>query len=135
MTIHELKNQRQQKQSEIFQKYGVFFAFSDQQFEENKTPLEEGDKYARLFGGGFCPKSKVDAMLKDLQDLSAWFQDQINTAGLRDAHILYELNNHEAFYTGEIEDTMDALGKAYTMEEVLKVYKDNRESAYKAMGW
>jgi hypothetical protein len=129
--IHELKQMVDEKQSAIFKKYGVFFAFSDEQFEKNKTPLEDGDKYVRLFGGGFCPKSKAKEMIQALEDAHKWYQEQINSGKLREEHILYELNNHEAFYTGEIGDTLEALGDDYTAEEVFEVFKANRNAAYK----
>lgn len=38
--------------------------------------------------------------------------------------IAYELRNHEAHYTGDISDTMEALGKGFTAKEVRKVYNE-----------
>ena len=37
--------------------------------------------------------------------------------------ILYELDNHEAFYTGEIDDVVDLFKGVYTREDIRKVYK------------
>ena len=38
-----------------------------------------------------------------------------------------ELANHEAYYTGDISDTMEALGKDYTEAEVLEVHRAERK--------
>ena len=40
--IHKLKQMVDEKQSDIFKKYGVFFAFSDEQFEKIKPRLKRG---------------------------------------------------------------------------------------------
>jgi hypothetical protein len=37
-------------------------------------------------------------------------------------HILYELLNHEAFFTMDIEDSLNSLKKHYTPEQVQEVF-------------
>lgn len=113
---------RQSKHSEAMRSYGVFWAFSNQQFEENKTHLAEGDKYVSIGMGGYMPKSQVLGYQKALEEIATWFQTHVDALNLREAYILYELHNHEAFYVGEIEDTLAALGPNYTMQEVKDVY-------------
>lgn len=122
MKIWEIKKERERRQSSILTKHGVFFAFSEKQFEENKTPLEEGDKYVSMGMGGYMPKSKVDAYLSDMEENDKWFKDQVKSNKQRRAHIAYELSNHECFYTGDINSALSALGECYTKEEVYKVY-------------
>ena len=123
-TIYSLKQQREQLMSALFVQCGVFFAFSNNQFEENKTPLEEGEKYVSLLAGGYCPKSKAESFVKGMEQIGQWFKDQIAEHGLRKQLISYELGNHEAWYVYDIEDTMYALGEGFTQEEVWEVFNE-----------
>ena len=123
-TIYSLKQQREQLMSALFVQCGVFFAFSNNQFEESKTPLEEGEKYVSLLAGGYCPKSKAESFVKGMEQIGQWFKDQIAEHGLRKQLISYELGNHEAWYVYDIEDTMYALGEGFTQEEVWEVFNE-----------
>lgn len=123
--ILEIKKERENRQSENFKKNGVFFAFSDKQFEENKTALKEGDKYVSLGAGGYIPKSNVENFLHETEMITKWFNSEVNkTKQTRIKHIEYELYNHEAFYTHDITSTLYALGNDYTEKEVIKVFKN-----------
>lgn len=121
--IYELKELRQQKTSAAITACGMFFAFSDKQWEENKTPLEEGDKYVSLGMGAYMPKSQVEKWKQMTREIDDWFKAEISSPEMRTAHISYELSNHEAWYTGEIEDTLSALGEGYTYDEVYAVFR------------
>lgn len=124
MTIDDLKIQEREAYDKLFADCGVFFAFSDEQFLENKTPLTEGEKYTSIGHGGYMPKSKVNAYIQGSKDIRKGFASKIKESKeLRYAHIRYELANHEAQYTGELDDTMEALGPEYTREEVYVEYK------------
>ncbi len=127
LTIHEIKAEREKRISAILTKNGVFFAFSNEQFEKNKTPLEEGDKYVNIGMGGYLPKSKADSYLKDMADDDQWFKDQVKANDQRMAHIAYELANHECYYTGDIDSAVSALGDDYTFDEVHEVYIQERQ--------
>lgn len=122
MTVADIKMQQQRRLSNLMTACGVFFAYSDKQFEDNKTPLEDGDKYTRIPAGGFVPQSKGKALLEGMEEIGKWFDETIEANGQREAHILYELENHEAFYTGSLSATLDELGEGYTMKEVKAVY-------------
>jgi hypothetical protein len=124
LNIHTLKTQKKQLMSALFVKCGVFFAFSDKQFEENKTPLSEGDKYVHFLAGGYCSKSKSEEFVKGMERIGQWFKDQINEHGLRKALIAYELGNHEAWYTYDIEQTQDCLGSDFTHDEIMEVFNE-----------
>ena len=106
----------------------MFFAFSNEQFAENKCELKEGDKYTAYGSGAYLPNSELTAFKKDMQELDQWFKDEIKNNDLRKQLILDELNNHECFYTGEIEDCLDALGDEYTFDEVYQIYLYNLEN-------
>lgn len=53
-----LKEEKQKRINQAVAESKMFFAFSDEQFEENKTPLKEGEKYARIGAGGFMPRGQ-----------------------------------------------------------------------------
>jgi hypothetical protein len=127
MTLGQIKKQQEEKLSQLFKDNGVFFAFSDEQFAENKTPLEPGDTYSSFYAGGYLPKKNFKQAEKGLNDIMNWKEQAIQDNGLREQHICYELSNHEAFYTYEIEDTLDALGGDYTREEVWEVFNKNKD--------
>jgi len=120
----EIKKQSEKKRTVLFKEVGLFFAFSDEQFGKNKTLLIEGDKYVSIGAGGYLPKSKVDEFIKGSKAITKWEKDEIKNQKLAREQIAYELANHEAYYTGELEDTYDALGGVYSMEEIQKVYRE-----------
>jgi len=125
MNLHEIKKQREDKQTVLFNECGLFWAFSDQQFAENKTPLQEGEKYVSIGMGGYLPKGKVDAFSAGMKEINAWYKKEVaDNKDLRRKEIIYELGNHEAWYTGDIEDTLAALGSDYTAKEVWKVFNE-----------
>lgn len=125
-TIPEIKKEQEDKMSELFKLTGVFFAFSSKQYEENKTPLEDGEYYVSMGGGGYLPKSKQKTFFDGLYDLDKWYKAEIKVNKARKEHILYELNNHEAYYTGCIQSTLECLGEDYTEAEVLAVFRNKK---------
>lgn len=125
-TIPQIKKEQEDKMSELFKQCGVFFAFSNSQFTENKTPLTEGDKYVSIGGGGYCPKSKAESLYEGFDVNDKWYKAEIKANKARKAHILYELDNHEAYYTGDIQSTIDCLGEDYSREEVLSVFRNRK---------
>lgn len=131
LTLTELKQKKEAKLDALIKKYGMFFAFSNAQFEENKTPLVEGDEYVS-FCGGYMPKSNAKAWLKESSAIINEFETAVlNNPVLKKEHILYELENHEAFYVGDIENTLDFLGEGYTEEEVWAVFHErNKQTIY-----
>jgi len=122
MNLHEIKQQKEDKVSTLIKESGMFFAFSNQQFEENKTPKAEGEKYVHLFAGAYLPKSKLNVYLDGMDAINKWFKEAIKDSKLRREHIIYELSNHEAWYSGDVEDTLNALGPDYTYGEVKTIF-------------
>lgn len=124
MTIQQLKQQKEDKVSELLKNCLVFFAFSNEQFDKNKTPLQEGEKYVSIGAGGYMPKGKLKAFNDGMDEINAWYKNQVKARKLRKKHIVYELYNHEAFYTCDITDTLRSLGEDFTEAEVLAVYRE-----------
>lgn len=124
--LHEIKAEKENKVSELLKFCSVFFAFSNEQFHANKTPLAEGEKYVSIGAGGYMPKGKAQDFKKGLDDIDTWFKSEVKSQKLRRANIIYELGNYECWYTGEIEDAVNALGEDYTLEEIQEVYRTER---------
>jgi len=122
----EVKAEKEKRFDAIIKASSMFFAFSDQQFEEgeNNCPLEPGDKYVSTYAGGILPSSKVDQWNRNNDDLNFWFSKTIEENNLKEQHILYELDNHEAFYTYSIDDTKRVL--PYTDDEIWAVFNKNK---------
>lgn len=130
-TLSQIKREREESMNELFKDCGVFWAFSNEQFNENKTPLKEGEKYTSMGAGGYLPKINVDRLLKGSEEIEKIFKAEISERkSLRRDHIVYELGNHESYYTGSIEDALEALGDDYTKAEVAKVYHEERVKFY-----
>lgn len=128
MNLHQIKKERENKQTELFNQCGLFWAFSDQQFAKNKTPLQEGEKYVSIGAGGYLPKGKVDDFSAGMKEINKWYKKEVaDKKELRRNEIVYELGNYEAWYTHDIEDTMNALGSGYTAKEVWKVFHEELE--------
>ena len=108
-------------QTAVLEKYGVFFAFSDQQFAENK---KEGIKYVHVAAGMIVQKDNVEAVLKALKKVT---KDGIALDIKENGHeaiIKRELNNYECHYTNDIDIVVKVL-KSYgiTYDQVLNVFR------------
>lgn len=114
-----------EKQQEEFNNLPLGFAFSNKQFDEmmkgwGLDPDKDLDKIYRIPGGGFVQK-KDHALLHETMDRH---QKEMKEAIAADSDgtgfiyemFLYEMDNHEYGYTGDLEDTLDALGM--TLEEI-----------------
>lgn len=111
----------QQEQTKLFDRLGVFFAFSKQQFDKAKV---DGVEYVTVMQMGDCvPKQHVKEFITELKRIGKEGRERELAEKGIDAIIEAELANHEAFYTGEIDDTMDALeGYNVTAEQVWAVF-------------
>jgi hypothetical protein len=123
MQLCDLKKQKEDKVDALIRECLMFFAFSDEQFVKNKTPLQEGEIYVSLGAGAYMPKGKVKAYLNGMKEIKAWYKKAVNESKLRRENIVHAIRNHEADYTGEIDDVMVELGDDYSPEEVRAVLK------------
>lgn len=65
--------------------------------------------------------------------INKWYKEETSTSKkMRRTLIAYELANHEAYYTGDISDTMLALGSGYTKKEVWKVWHEENKKNQEA---
>jgi hypothetical protein len=101
------------------------FAFSNKQFEEMMNEwgltVDDTDKIYKLgISGGFYRKEDSKLIKDTLARHEKEFQDEIaadpdGTNFIYDMFV-YELGNHEYSYTGDIDETLDALG--FTIEDI-----------------
>lgn len=126
-TSAKVKAEYQRRYDVAMEEAGLFWAFSNEQFEKNKTPKRDDEKYVSIGAGGYMPRHKWDQFKIDTEAADAWKKAATKKLNpeQREADILYELNNYECFYTGEMEPAMDALKDWYTYEEVQAVFKKN----------
>ena len=116
-----LTNYIEEGQTKIFEKYGVFFAFSNKQYNEKAKP--ELEPYVHVGHGMIVPKPHVKDVLKALDDVHEAGIKQDLQENTKEGVIKRELGNHECYYTGDIEPAVDCLSSyGITAEEVQKVF-------------
>lgn len=115
-----IKEYTDEKLTELFNNTGSFFAFSTEQFNEQK---KEGIKYISCGAGLICPKDNIEEFKTRYKKLNkdAIKQDLIDNG--KENIIIRELYNYECFYIGEISDAVKALKKYGIKEnEIQEVY-------------
>tara|TARA_R100000005_G_C4966105_1_gene180861 strand:+ start:312 stop:692 length:381 start_codon:yes stop_codon:yes gene_type:complete len=119
-----LSEYMEERQTQLFNETNSFFAFSMEQFNEQK---KEGITYVNLGHGMICDKRHVKALLDGLDTI---YKDSIALdlkENGKENVTKRELSNHECYYTGDISpDCVDAL-KDYGINEeyIRQVYYNN----------
>ena len=113
------------KQQEEFNKLPLGFAFSNEQFAEmmkgwGLDPDKDTYKIYRIPGGGFVQKKDHtllhETMDRHQKEIEEAIEADVDGTGFVYEMFLYEMDNHEYGYTGDLEDTLEALGM--TIEEI-----------------
>jgi len=119
-----LSDYMEQPQTKLFEETGTFFAFSNEQFDEQ---AKKGVKYVGMGGGMVTPEEHVKDVINRMYDIyKTCIEIDIKENGI-DKIILRELQNHECFYTGDITDCIEKL-KDYpsiTETKILTIYRKN----------
>lgn len=138
MKYQEIKNQSQEKYNNLLTECRVFWAFSNEQYEEGKIKIgfrveNPEEKLCRINGGGLIPSQNVDKMIKGMEEINKWEKAEIKKIkDGKEEHIRHELYNYECFYTGDISDACKVL--PYPKKDVLKVYLKERPRALEIHG-
>lgn len=118
------------QQTELFNRYGVFFAFSNEQLKEGLDKLKqdgillEGEKLTRLPYGMFAPSKHAETILKELEQIHKdGLANDLKENG-KEGVIIRELYNHECFYTGDYSQAYENALQSYgiTLDEVRQAY-------------
>lgn len=133
--FYTLKNEYDKKYNEEFNKTGVFWAFTDAQFDENKTHKNAPDsEYLNVGLGGYIHKSNKEKLNNFNNIIAPKLKKEFaNSIDINDL-IDYELVNHECYYTYDYSEVIRLVqyyfeiksGKA--LEMVKKRFYDNLES-------
>jgi hypothetical protein len=111
------------KQTALFNRTGTIFAFSQKQFEEGR---KDNVKYVNLGQGMLTEKPFVEEVINGLDKIYKDAIKQDLKENGKDKIILRELENHEAFYVGDIEDTIHKLEDyPITKNQIKKIYQKN----------
>jgi hypothetical protein len=125
METNKYEKMRAKHQKEV-NEFPFMFAFSDKQFKEGMEALglkeTDTDKIYSIGGGGYIRKTddkKMKAMF-DNHNKELWelIHSDKTGEGFIANMFKYELENHEYGYTGEIKETLEALGMS--MEDIDK---------------
>ena len=117
-----LQDYMNEKQTKALEKAGAFFAFSNAQFDEEK---KDGVKYANCGGGMIAESDKVDVLLEELNTIyKDSIKEDIEENGL-ESIVKRELNNHEAYYTQDLESTCKSLADYPVTKEIIsKIFRN-----------
>tara|TARA_R110002012_G_scaffold318071_1_gene535585 strand:+ start:40 stop:426 length:387 start_codon:yes stop_codon:yes gene_type:complete len=118
-----LSDYMEEKQTALFNKTGTIFAFSDKQFEEQKV---KGKQYSRLSQGMVTEKGNEIEVIEGLDKIYRDSIKQDMKENGKDKVILRELLNHEAFYVGNIEETIHKLEDyPITEDDISQIFQNN----------
>tara|TARA_A100000171_G_C2111562_1_gene135326 strand:+ start:283 stop:684 length:402 start_codon:yes stop_codon:yes gene_type:complete len=117
----------EKKQSDLFKKNKVFFAFGNKQFKDGMKEhnIPKDTKMTNMGQGMVCPSDNVKEVIEQLDII---YKESIKKDMKQGKNkvILRELQNHECFYVGDITDCVSKLEDyPITKEEIVKVYQEN----------
>ena len=117
----------EQKQTELFNELGVFFAFNDQQFKEGyeNAKIEKPVRYVGVGHGMYCPKPNIDALIEGMKDIREnWKKDRKEKESVKLIFVgidswnrpVFKAKNERAYF-GSVNELFS---EEATEEEVLK---------------
>ena len=119
-----LSDYMEEKQTALFEKTRTIFAFSQKQFEEQR---KNNVTYVNLGQGMLTEKPNVEEVINELDKIyKDCIKQDIEENG-KEKIILRELENHEAFYVSNTEDTERKLEdyECISKEDIKRVYLEN----------
>lgn len=111
----DLKDEYDKKYDEELKRTGIFWAFSNKQFDDNKPYKNAPDKeYFAIGGGGYAHQSDKEKVKKFFNEIAPKLKSEfIGKVKIEDM-IEYELINHECFYTGDYIEVVDIISSYYS---------------------
>ena len=109
-------------QSQVFDKNGAFFAFSNKQFDEAK---KEDIKYMSLGGGLIVPEINAETLVKELDSIcNKKIKFELANNSIKDL-IWYELANHECQISCDYGSVVSLLAPYGITEDMIKAEYDD----------
>ena len=121
-----LNDYTEQATTKLFNDNGAFFAFGDKQLAEQR---KKGVEYTSVGFGLIVPKENAKTIIDGLDNITKQgIKDDIAENGI-DNIIKRELSNHEAYYTGDLYNTSQAL-QSYNIpnEKITEVYNQEKNN-------
>lgn len=107
----------QQKEYESFTKDKLFFAFTEEQFNEGMKRFglapDDIDKVYQIGFGGYILRAQAKAHNELVKRLNIEKKEHMKDFNFLKSAFRYELANHEFCITYELDDTLDALLLTY----------------------
>lgn len=125
MTYQEIKKKNADAINAIMEQQKVFWAFSQKQLDEGKAKIgiTENSQLTSIGMGGFVPKANADELFKLIETENARYKKELKEAKeAKEQAILYELYNHESYYTGDLEPVINLFEGLYSAKEIREVY-------------
>lgn len=115
-----LQDYIEDKQSQLFNDLGAFWAFNNQQFDESK---KANTKYSNIGCGLVCPTKNAEKLIEGLEAISKEGRKQDLEENGKKEIIKRELYNYECFVSWDLEIVVNSL-KAYSIseEEITEVF-------------
>lgn len=130
MSYEQIKIEAGNKSTKLFDKYHAFFAFNESQLQEAmiKHNIKDKSELVSMQAGLIAPRVNAklinDGLVKIHNEQVKAIREQVEHRKV----ILYELNNYECFYQGDIEDAMPTLSSlGFTREQVVQVFKHPKQ--------
>lgn len=121
----EIKKKNADNLNAIMDQHQVFWAFSQEQLEQGKAKIgiTDNKELTSIGAGGFMPKAKADSLFLAIEQENKRYKKELRQAKeAKEQAISYELNNHEAYYTGRIDEVVELFAGLYTQKDILAVY-------------
>ena len=129
-TYKEIKKEHSDTYSEIMDECGVFWAFSTEQLKAGikKIGITKENKMVSIGAGGYMPSKNLNKFFKLTKQADTKQKKELKTLRREEKKkaILYELNNHECFYSCSIEPVVNLFKGIYAAKAILRVYNDNK---------
>ena len=127
-TYQEVKQKYSKAVNDAVDNNKVFFAFGNKQFDESMEKLREKDtkNILNIGSGGFIQKKYIknyaEETVRAEKEYKKGMKELREHKKESEKAILYELNNHECFYTTDISDVVEFFNGIYNEQEIKKVY-------------
>lgn len=136
MTFRDAYKEYEDKTNKALKDTGIFYAFSEEQFNSNKTYKNASDtEYLSIFGGAYIHKKDKDKLDNYFEVVSPQLKNElISKIDIKDL-IEYELSNYECYYTGNYTEILDIIKQFYKdksdnelLELIKQIYYKNLDN-------